>query len=135
MWSWIKDHPRISNPTQVVLLPSLSASSPPPSRVYWLEIPQWDGQGKAIVHGTIDRASNTVTIDGEGITHVSLSFNDILVDLDKPVKIVCNGAEHTDQIPRSIGTLLDLIVRARSDPGKLYVATKDYDLPPKPKAK
>ncbi len=135
VFAWIKDHPRISNPSQVVLLPTLSASSPPPSKVYWLEIPTWDGQGKAIVHGTIDRASNTVTIDGEGITKVFLFFNDLLVDLDKPVKVVCNGAEHTDQIPRSLGTTLDLILKGRSDPGKLYVATKDYDLPAKPKAK
>jgi len=135
VWSWIKDHPRISNPGQVVLLPTLSPTSPPPTRVYWLEIPQWDGQGKAIVRGNIDRASNTVTIDGEGITHVTLYFNDLLVDLDKPVKVLCNGAEHTDKIPRSLGTTLDLIYKARSDPGKLYVATKDYDLPAKPKGK
>jgi hypothetical protein len=131
VWSWLKDHPRISNPTQVVLLPGV----PNPDRVYWLQIPAWDGQGKALVHGAVDRASNTVTIDGEGVTHVSLFFNDVLVDLDKPVKVVCNGAEHTDQIPRNLGTTLDLIVKGRSDPGKLYVATKEYDLPAKPKAK
>jgi hypothetical protein len=135
VWSWIKDHPRMSYPTQVVLLPVLSASSPPPTRAYWLEIPPWDGQGKAIIHGTIDRGTNTVTIDGEGVTAVALYFNDVLVDMDKPVKVVCNGAEHSDLVPRSLGTMLDLIVKGRSDPGRLYTAKKDYDLPPKPKAK
>ena len=131
VWSWVKDHPRIANPPQVVLLPG----SPIPNRAYWLEVRPWDGQGRAIVHGTVDRPSNTITIDGEGVTAVSLYFNDILVDLDKPVKIICNGAEHNDVIPRNLGTTLDLIVGKRSDPGKLYTATKEYDLPAKPKAK
>jgi hypothetical protein len=104
--------------------------------VNWLQIPPWDGQGKRILHGAIDRASNTVTIDGEGVAKVSLYFNDVLVDIDKPVKVVCNGAEHTDLIPRSLGTTLDLIAKGRSDPGRaLHGATKEYDLPPKPKGK
>ena len=131
VWSWIKDHPRISYPPQVVLLPG----SPSPDRANWLQIPPWDGQGKAIVNGQIDRASNTVTIDGEGVTKVILYFNDVLVDMDKPVKVLCNGAEHNDLIPRSLGTTLDLLVKGRSDPGRLYTATKEYDLPAKPKAK
>lgn len=131
VWSWIKDHPRISYPTQIVLLPG----SPIPDRAYWLQIAPWDGQGKALIHGTIDRGANTITIDGEGVTKFSLYFNDVLVDMDKPVKVVCNGTEHTDLVPRNLGTTLDLMVRGRSDPGKIYTATKDYDLPPKPKAK
>jgi len=131
VWAWIQDHPRISNPADVVLLPG----TPLPYKAYWLEVPPWDGQGTAIVKGTIDRASNTIKIDGEGVTGVILYFNDILVDLDKPVKVVCNGSEHLDVIPRSLGTMLDLYVSSRSDPGKLYMATRTYDLPAKPKPK
>lgn len=131
IWAWIQDHPRISNPTQVVLFPD----SPLHYKAYWLQVPPWDGEGTANVKATIDRASNTITIDGEGFTGVILYFNDVLVDLDKPVKIVCNGSEHLDVIPRSLATTLDLYVSSRSDPGKVYTATRNYDLPAKPKPK
>lgn len=131
IWAWIQDHPRISNPPEVVLVPS----TPLHYKAYWLQVPPWDGQGTASVKATIDRASNTITIDGEGFTGVVLYFNDILVDLDKPVKVVCNGSDHLDVIPRSLATTLDLFVSSRSDPGKLYTATRNYDLPAKPKPK
>ena len=131
VWSWIKDHPRISYPNHVVLLPGIQI----PNKAYWLGVQPWDGQGKALVEGKIDRATNTITITGEGVTTIYLFFNDVLVDLDKPVKVVCNGAEHTDVIPRNLGTMLDFLTSGRSDPGKLYIATKDYDLPAKPKPK
>lgn len=131
VWAWIQDHPRISNPSEVVLLPG----TPLTYKAYWLQVPPWDGQGTASVKATIDRASNTITVDGEGFTGVVLYFNDVLVDLDKPVKVVCNGSEHLDLIPRSLGTMLDLYVSSRSDPGKLYTATRPYDLPAKPKPK
>jgi hypothetical protein len=66
---------------------------------------------------------------------VVLYFNDVLVDMEKPVKVVCNGSEHLNVIPRSMGTFLDLFVSSRSDPGKVYVATHTYDLPAKPTPK
>lgn len=131
VWAWIQDHPRISNPTEVVLVPDTSLNY----KAYWLQVPPWDGQGTASVRAKIDRASNTVTVDGEGFTGVVLYFNDVLVDLDKPVKVVCNGSDHLDVIPRSLATVLDLFVSSRNDPGKLYTATRNYDLPAKPKPK
>jgi hypothetical protein len=131
IWAWIKDHPRISYPAQVVLLPG----TPNPSKAYWLGNKPWDGQGTAIVKGSIDRASNSITIEGEGVTGVSVFLNDILVDLDKPVKVTCNGSEHIETIPRNLGTVLEFIVNARCDPGRIFTATRDFDLPAKPKPK
>jgi hypothetical protein len=131
VWAWLQDHPRIPNPAQVVLLPG----TPNPYKAYWLEIPPWDGQGTALIKAAIDRATNTISVDGEGVGSVILYFNDILVDLDKPVKVVCNGSEHVDVIPRNLPTTLDLFIKTRSDPGKLYTATHKYDLPAKPKPK
>lgn len=131
IWAWIQDHPRISNPSEVVLVPG----KPFPNKAYWLEVPPIDVEGKTIVKATIDKPKNTVIIDGEGVTSVVLYFNDLLVDLDKPVKVVCNTIEHLDVIPRSLGTTLGLIYNARNDPGKLYTAQKTYDLPAKPKPK
>ena len=131
VWAWIQDHPRISNPAEVVLF----QDTPLNYKAYWLQVPPWDGQGTASVKASIDRASNTITVDGEGFTGVVLYFNDVLVDLDKPVKVVCNGSEHLEVIPRSLATTLELFVSSRSDPGKVYTATRPYDLPAKPKPK
>jgi len=131
IWAWMQDHPRIAYPAKVAFLPG----TPNPSKAYWLGVRPWDGQGKAGISGSIDRATNTVTVEGEGVTGIFLYLNDVLVDLDKPVKVLCNGSEHLDVIPRNLGTFLDFVVNARSDPGKLCTATREYDLPPKPKQK
>ncbi|MFN0245105.1 MAG: PHB depolymerase family esterase [Planctomycetota bacterium] len=131
IWAWMREHPRTSNPTSIYLLPG----NPFPTRAYWLEIPPYDGSGNAYISAAIDRGTNTITIDGEGAGRVTLYFNDLLVDMDKPIKVVCNGAEHIDTVPRNLQTTLDLFFSARSDPGKLYTASKGYDLPTKPKAK
>ncbi len=129
VWAWIQDHPRASNPASIVLVPG----TPLPNKAYWVEVPPFDGIGTAFVNATIDRTTNSITIDGEGVQKVVLYFNDLLVDMDKPIKITCNGAEHIDSIPRNMQTMLDLMYNSRSDPGKLYVASKSYDLPAKKK--
>jgi hypothetical protein len=131
VWAWMQEHPRVSNPTDVVLLPG----SPIPNKAYWLEVPPFDGVGKAIVKAKADRGTNTVVVDGEGVTSVILFFNDVIADLDKPVKVVCNGADHLVQVPRNLITTLNLMSSSRSDPGKLYTATMTFDLPVKTKPK
>lgn len=129
--AWMQEHPRISNPAEVVLVPG----TPIPNKAYWIEVPPFDGVGKARIKAQADRSTNTINIEGEGVTSVTVYFNDILVDLDKPVKVICNGAEHLDQIPRNLSTTLSLMYSSRSDPGKLYTAIRPYDLPAKPKPK
>lgn len=131
IWAWIQDHPRISNPTEVVLAPGGQTGN----RAYWIKVEPFDKTGVAFIKASIDRGTNTVTIDGEGPTAVTLHFNDQLLDLDKEVKVVCNGTNHVDKIPRNLSQTLNLIKNTVSDPGKLYVAFKSYDLPPKPKPK
>ena len=131
IWAWIEKNPRVSNPTDVVLVPG----SPFPIRAYWLEVPALDARGVARITGKIDRATNTVTIDAEGVASTTLYFNDLLVDLDKPVKVVCNGSENVAIVPRNLALTLQLMYQSRSDPGKVYVANKTYDVPAKPKAK
>jgi hypothetical protein len=45
------------------------------------------------------------------------------------VKVVLNGREQTDVIPRSIDDFLELVERRTCDSGMVYVARKAYDLP------
>ena len=45
------------------------------------------------VKGEIDRATNTVRIEGNGVRDVVLYLNDVLVDMGQPLKVVLNGEE------------------------------------------
>ncbi|MBI5365193.1 MAG: hypothetical protein HZA53_18590 [Planctomycetes bacterium] len=129
IWAWIQDHPRVSNPVNVVI------SAPPQTqtRAYWVQVPQFD----AAVHveATVDRGTNTITIDADGATEVILFLNDTLVDLDKEIKFKRNGTETVEKVVRNLQTALNTMARGPSDPGKLFVATRRFDIPTKPKPK
>ena len=83
----------------------------------------------ASVEARIDRETNTVHIEARGINQVTLRFNDILVDMDKEITVICNGTSNRDLIPRSLLTTLEMIYKSSSDPGKVYVAKRTYDVP------
>lgn len=131
IWAWIKDHPRISNPAEVVLAPGGQIGN----RAYWVQVQAFDKTGVAYIKAAIDRGTNTINIDGEGPTSVTILFNDQLLDLEKEVKVVCNGATHVEKVQRNLGQMLGMIRNSVSDPGRLYVASREFDLPPKPKPK
>jgi len=120
--AWVTETTRVSNPERVVFVSSNQYAN----KAYWIDMPAAEGERR--IDASIDRESNTITISGEGTESVTLLLNDLLVDLDKPVKVVCNGIEHLDEIPRNMKTTLELMWKARSDPGKLYVASNNYDL-------
>ncbi len=90
------------------------------SRSYWLELLQqtWPGKkgdwpnllaagGSATV--TLDRASNSVTVQVDGVSEISLWLNDELLDLDKPISLFVQGKES-----RQISAKRDLGVLAES---------------------
>jgi hypothetical protein len=127
---WLKQNPRSSNPLEISLVPG----SPIPNCAYWLEVPPWDGVGTASIEARIDQDTNTVHIEALGISQVTLRFNDMLLDMDKEITVICNGASNRDLIPRSLRTTLELIYKSSSDPGKVYVATRTYDIPSEDKS-
>jgi len=126
IWAWMQETRRRSNPEQVVLRPG----QPFPNKAYWVVVPPIAYGEDARLVAKADRASNTITIEAKGITSVEVFLNDSLVDLEKPVKVVCNGAVNEDVIPRSFAFMMTSIYTSRSDPGKLYTASRSYDLAP-----
>lgn len=125
MWAWMQSHPRIANPAKVTLAPG----APAPSKAYWVEIQPTEGQG-ILITAEADRATNTVSIKASaGVPTVIIYLNDALVDLSKPVKVVLNGREQTDVIPRSVDDFLTLLNRGTCDSGMVYTARKAYDIP------
>jgi hypothetical protein len=123
--TWMQDHPRDSNPAKVVLHPG----SPIPTKAYWLSVPPTAVEEGTFVQAEIDRATNTVTVQGKGVRSVTLYFNDVLVDMDKPIKVVLNGQTQEVVVPRSLDDFLDLLYRGTSDSARVYVASRTFDLP------
>jgi len=125
IWAWIAENPRRANPTKV----TLRLGTPIPNKAYWIEVPPTEAEGITI-EAEVDRETNTITVTGSGVEAVKIFFNDALVDMNKPIKIVLNGREQEEVVPRSLDEMLNLIVRGTSDSGKLYVAQRRYELPP-----
>ena len=124
--AWMNEHPRVANPTRVTLFPG----RPIPSKAYWLGVQSTDVTTTvAKVDAEIDRSKNTITITGTGIRQVTLFLNDLLVDLDKPVTLVLNGTKQDALLPRSIDDMLAMMFGGVSEPGRVYVVRKDFDLP------
>ena len=124
VWNWIGTVERDSYPSQVTLLPG----SPFPKRAYWLEVPPSEG-GSGRIHAQVDRGTNTVTVEGSGMTEFTLHFNDVLLDMSKPIVVVANGQKHEDLVPRSRAVLLASLFSGACDPGRVFVNAKSYHLP------
>ncbi len=122
IWIWMLDHPRRTYPERVVLVPG----DPFPTRAYWLQVNPSAPQCRATA--AIERATNTVRIDAQGIAQATLFLNDSLVDLSKPLRVVCNGVEQSSLVPRQLSSFLDLFYGGTSDAAAVYVARSEYDL-------
>lgn len=122
-WSWAQQTVRVSNPAKIALEPEPLGAF----KAYWIEFEPTEGL-KGVINATADKSSNTIKIDASGIRTITVYFNDAIVDLSKPVKIVLNGQEQEVEIARSVDDFLLLIGRGTSDAGKLYVATRPFDL-------
>ncbi|MBL8859527.1 MAG: hypothetical protein JNL28_13545 [Planctomycetes bacterium] len=128
VWTWIQSHPRNSHPTEVVLYPT----NPIPTRSYWLDIEPTDAAGVVYIRAKLDKEANTITVEGDGVKKFNVYFNDDMLDLERPVKVIANGSEVTRTIQRNLPRALDFVYSARSDPGRFYVNSMNFDLPPKP---
>ena len=123
--AWILGTTRASNPSKISLTPRL----PFPNKAYWLEVPKTEDIEGRTISGTIDRATNEINITAKHVSTVTIYFNDLLVDMDLPVTVICNGVKNQDMIPRNFTTMMRLIYSARNDPGRFYTASRVYDVP------
>ncbi|MBK7641820.1 MAG: hypothetical protein IPJ19_02010 [Planctomycetes bacterium] len=132
IWAWMQATKRSSNPAEAVLYPGISGSN----KAYWIAVPRSAYKPEDYIRAKADKATNTVTVDAsDAITHVTIFLNDELVDLDKEVKVICNGAEHVDELHRNLWATMDWMYGATSEPGRIFTISKDYDVPAKPKPK
>jgi len=125
LWTWITQTARATNPAKVVIEPGVARIS----NAYWLKFPAVDGmQGK--VSATADRSSNTIKIDCPAdVASITVSLNDALADLSKPITFVINGREQTHKVVRNLVDMLDFIQRGASDGTRVYVTKILLDVP------
>jgi poly(3-hydroxybutyrate) depolymerase len=125
IWAWMQEHPRIANPAKVTLVPG----SPIPNKAYWVEIPPIAAEGDMSITAEADRTANSISVTSKGIDTVTLYLNDEIVDLDRPIELVLNGAKQEALVPRSVDDFLTLTAKGTNDSKRLYVARGTYDLP------
>ena len=123
--AWVMATDRDATPTEVVLTPKL----PFPNKAYWLEVPKTEEIEGRTIRAVVDRATNEITITAKHVSSVTIYLNDELVDMDLPVTVICNGVKNEDVIPRNFSTMMRLIYSARNDAGRIYTATRQYDVP------
>ncbi|MDF1837800.1 MAG: hypothetical protein P1V35_08030, partial [Planctomycetota bacterium] len=124
IWTWMTEHPRVSYPTKIEYWPNDQLT-----RLNWIEIPRGSAEKGAKVTASIDAGSNTITVDGEGVGTVTLYLSDAMVDLDRPLHIIGNGANKEVQVARNPRMFMEEAYRSRLDPGQVYVASEIVDLP------
>jgi hypothetical protein len=85
------------------------------SRVFWIHPIKFDSPEDGPFTGelakikvSVDRATNTISIDATKIDRIKIYLNDVIVDLNKPVIIKRNGVDYTYQASRSVGTMLQV---------------------------
>ena len=103
---------------------------PEQSRVFWVHpIKSDSSEGQlANIKVSVDRESNTISLDSTSVERVKLYLNDAIVNLDKPVVIVRNGIDYTYQPSRSVGTMLEVF--ANSLDGAVFPAIiQQVDIP------
>jgi predicted esterase len=98
---------------------------------FWLRIAERSSPGTrpdvTRLSGKVDRASNTVTVEGEGVARARVYLDERLLDLSKPVRILVRGATRFEgKVERSFEAVLESW-RSREDPALVYPAFVDID--------
>ena len=121
---WLKQHVRDPHPTEINFAPaSLQGGN-----AYWIEANGFDPAEGPRVTARIDRDANTIHVEAENVSGLYISFNDVLVDMDAPIKVLVNGAETELELPRRLQFALDMAYDS-GDAGRVYTNRHVFDVP------
>ncbi|MHC5026088.1 MAG: transglutaminase domain-containing protein [Planctomycetota bacterium] len=83
------------------------------TRFYWLSIAEGTARPRTTIRASVD--GQTVTIQVEKITGITLRLRDELIDLDQPITVLVNGQTvHDGLVPRTLAAV-DASLRERAD--------------------
>jgi hypothetical protein len=122
--AWLLERPRLAHPLHVSLSPIASSGG----KAYWLELAGFEVASGPTAEAQVDREANRITITGKGIAQGAIYLNDELVDLDRPVEVVCNGVARTERPQRNLEFLLGQAYNS-NDASRVYTAKIEFDLP------
>jgi hypothetical protein len=104
-------------------------------RYYWVQANKFDlpADGKtASMTVSVDKASNTITIEAEMVYQIELFLNDQIIDLSKPIRINRNGQTIEVTATPGFTTLLQNYKAFLRDTGAIYpVRLRAIDVPEK----
>ncbi len=123
LWAWMGQLTRDPYPKQLDFRPP----TPYTTSAYWLELVGINVDEKPAAKASVDREANAITIDAQNVSTVKVFFNDALLDLDKPVKVVVNGVEHQQLIARNNRIMIDLVFDG-GDWGRIFTAFMPFDV-------
>jgi poly(3-hydroxybutyrate) depolymerase len=123
VWAWIKEQKRTPYPAELAFAPSSAYTR----TSYWVSVEGVDVDGGAKLNARVDREANTIDIQAEGIESLRIYFNDRLVDMDRPVRVVINGVASEAVVARNAKTLLDLVYQS-GDWGRVFTNMQPYDV-------
>lgn len=121
--AWMGDKQRDPYPTHVTFAPA-SAQTLATS---WISLRGASPEDGSTLEAKVDRETNTVTIDTENVVSINLFLNDVLVDLDQPVKVILNGRLEEAMMARNQRTMVELIY-GQGDWGRVFTASGTYNV-------
>lgn len=116
--------PRAAYPQKITFVPFNDYTR----ATQWVNIEGFQADQNPRIDVSVDRASNTVTIDADAISTVTVYLNDRLVDMDAPVKLLINGTAHEELVPRNRRYMLDLAFNS-GDWGRVFTGFITRDVP------
>jgi len=122
--AWLLERPRVTHPAHVSLTP-ITASG---GKAYWLEAEGFAIESAPVIEAQVDREANRITVTGKGVSSGVVYLNDALVDLDRPVELVCNGVTRTERPQRNLEFMLMQAFNS-NDATRVYTARIEFDLP------
>ncbi len=125
VWTWLGQTTRDAYPKQLSFAPSSDYAK----RTYWIGIDNFQVGENPSVSATTDREANTITIEAQKISRVVVYLNDLLVDMDKPIKVLVNGnALREELVARNAPRMIDMM-QETGDWGRVFTNYVSLDVP------
>lgn len=122
---WLLAQRRDPRPAEV----RVSVGKPFPTRCYWVGVAPIDpAAGGATASVTLDRAKNSISLTGVGISFATLSLSDDMLDLDRPITLEVNGERREETVQRSLRVARESFLDGTSYLGAVYTAELVVDL-------
>lgn len=104
-------------------------------RAWWVQATEFEAPDSisdgevARIEVKVDRETNTIRLDARHVRQVTLYLNDRIVDLDRKVTIVRNGASYEIEPQRTVGVLLENFVNTLDSRFVVTAMVRQLDIP------